>query len=91
MRAAGACGAPRCEHRVVCRGELAPLLTTETEIVYDPPARSPTSPSASTASRSASANVSAADRWQKQILAVLAYDDQTADIVDEDWTSLALR
>jgi hypothetical protein len=34
------------------------------------------------------ANVSAADRWQKQILAVLAYDDQAADIVAEAWNAL---
>lgn len=31
------------------------------------------------------ANVSAQDRWQKQILAVLAYDDQHADVVAQVW------
>jgi hypothetical protein len=31
------------------------------------------------------ANVSAADRWEKQILAVLAYDDQAADVFAEAW------
>ena len=32
-----------------------------------------------------SANVSAADRWDKQILAYLAYDDQAADAVAQAW------
>jgi hypothetical protein len=32
-----------------------------------------------------SANVSAADRWRKQILAVLAYDAQAADTFEQAW------
>jgi hypothetical protein len=32
-------------------------------------------------------NVSAADKWDKQILAVLAWDDQAADIVTQAWTA----
>ncbi|MEO7091835.1 MAG: hypothetical protein ABI175_01210, partial [Polyangiales bacterium] len=32
-------------------------------------------------------NVSAADKWDKQILAVLAWDDQAADIVAQAWTA----
>jgi hypothetical protein len=35
------------------------------------------------------ANVSAADRWTKQVLAVLAYDSATADVVAQVWSSLA--
>jgi hypothetical protein len=34
------------------------------------------------------ANVSAADRWTKQVLAVLAYDSQTAGVVEQAWTML---
>ncbi|MDB4956366.1 MAG: uncharacterized protein JWO36_3935 [Myxococcales bacterium] len=34
------------------------------------------------------ANVSPADHWDKQILAVLAWDDQTADVVAQVWASL---
>jgi hypothetical protein len=34
------------------------------------------------------ANVSAADRWDKQILAVLAYDDAAADTIAQAWTAL---
>jgi hypothetical protein len=33
-------------------------------------------------------NVSAGDRWVKQILAVLAYDDQHVDIVEQVWNAL---
>ncbi len=33
-------------------------------------------------------NVSAADRWDKQILAVLAWDDLTADTIADAWTAL---
>ena len=32
-------------------------------------------------------NVSAADKWDKQILAVLAWDDQAADIVTQAWNA----
>jgi hypothetical protein len=34
------------------------------------------------------ANVSEADRWTKQVLAVLAWDSATADVVSQVWTSL---
>lgn len=34
------------------------------------------------------ANVSDADRWDKQILAVLAYDDQHADVAAQAWAAL---
>ena len=37
--------------------------------------------------QASSMNVSAADRWEKQILAVLAYDTQAADIVAQVWAS----
>ena len=30
-------------------------------------------------------NVSAADKWDKQILAVMAWDDQAADVVAQAW------
>ena len=36
-----------------------------------------------------SMNVSAGDRWVKQILAVVAYDDQHADMVEQAWLALA--
>jgi len=35
--------------------------------------------------QASSANVSAQDRWEKQVLAVLAYDDQHADLVAQVW------
>jgi len=107
----------------LARCELAPLLKTETEIVYDTPGKitdlsvridgiaigvsvtrafafplgTPyTVGQATTLIQRkledilvSTANVSAADRWQKQILAVLAYDDQAADIVAEAWNALA--
>ena len=38
--------------------------------------------------QASSANVSAEDRWDKQILAVLAWDDQAADTVVQAWDSL---
>jgi hypothetical protein len=34
------------------------------------------------------ANVSAADRWTKQVLAVLAWDTQAADVVQQAWSML---
>ncbi|MBA3459828.1 MAG: hypothetical protein H0T46_07695 [Deltaproteobacteria bacterium] len=37
--------------------------------------------------QASSMNVSAADRWEKQILAVLAYDTQAADIVAQVWAT----
>lgn len=36
-----------------------------------------------------SMNVSAQDKWVKQILAVVAYDDQHASMVEQAWTGLA--
>jgi hypothetical protein len=38
--------------------------------------------------QASTAHVSAADRWDKQILAVLAYDGPTADTIQQAWTSL---
>ncbi len=35
--------------------------------------------------QASTANVSAADKWDKQILAILAYDDQAADTMAEAW------
>ncbi len=34
------------------------------------------------------ANVSEQDRWRKQILAILAWDDQAADTMQQAWTAL---
>ena len=34
------------------------------------------------------ANVSEADRWTKQILAVMAWDDQAADTIEQTWAGL---
>lgn len=39
--------------------------------------------------QASSMNVSAQDKWVKQILAVLAYDDQHADTVEQAWLGLA--
>lgn len=106
----------------LARCELAPLLKTETEIVYDTPGKitdlsvridgvtigvsvtrafafplgTPyTVGQATTLVQrkledilASTANVSAADRWQKQILAILAYDDQAAETVAEAWSAL---
>lgn len=106
----------------LARCELAPLVKTETEIVYDTPGKitdlsvsvdgvkigvsvtrafafplgTPyTAAQATTLIRrkledilTSTANVSANDRWEKQILAVLAYDDQAADVVAEVWAAL---
>lgn len=101
--------------------EMAALLKTETEIVYDTPGKitdlevtidghkigvsvtravafpfgSPyTLATASTLItrklqdiQASTMNVSAADKWDKQILAVLAWDQQAADIVGQAWTA----
>lgn len=106
----------------LARCELAPLLKTETEIVYDQQGKitdllveidghkigvSVTravaypfgTPYSLTAANDlltrkladiqvSSANVSAADRWEKQILAYLAWDDQAADTVAQAWAQL---
>ena len=104
------------------RCELATLLKTETEIVYDTagkitdelveidgrkigvsvtravhfPFGAPYTVDEARALitrkltdiQASSANVSAGDRWDKQILAVLAYDAQHAGIVADVWASL---
>lgn len=106
----------------LARCELAELLKTETEIIYDQAGkitdlevsldglkigvsvtRAQTFPLGmsyplDTASalisrkltdiQSSTANVSAGDRWSKQILAVLAWDDQAADTVAQAWDML---
>lgn len=103
----------------LARCELAALLKTETEVVYDEPGsitdlevaiddhkigvsvvRAMTFPlgdpytvEAATPLlqrklediQESSAHVSAEDRWVKQILAVIAYDDQHADVVEQVW------
>ncbi len=103
----------------LARCELATLLKTETEIVYDvagkitdlevaldghkigvsvtramtfPFGQPYTATAATTLIRrklediqAATANVSAADRWDKQVLAILAFDDQHADMVEQVW------
>lgn len=102
--------------------EMATLLKTETEIVYDiagkitdlevsiaghkigvsvtravafPFGSAYTLSAASTLItkklqdiQASSLNVSAADKWEKQILAVLAWDQATADIVLQAWTAM---
>jgi len=106
----------------LARCELAQLLKTETEIVYDQTGkitdlevqidghkigvsvtRAQTFPLGETYTLDAAttllsrklgdiqlstANVSAGDRWDKQILAVLAWDDATADTVAQAWVAL---
>ena len=103
----------------LARCELATLLKTETEIVYDTPgtitdlavqigahkigvsvvrafgyplgtpyplaSAQMLIPRKLTDILESSANVSAADRWEKQILAVLAWDEQAADVVTQAW------
>ncbi len=108
---------------LLARCELAGLVKTETEIVYDVtdtkrtdllveidghkigvsvtravtyPFGSPYTMSAATTLldrklddiQISSANVSDADAWDKQILAVLAYDDQHADVAAAAWAAL---
>jgi len=106
----------------LARCELAQLLKTETEIVYDQTGkitdlevmmdghkigvsvtRAQTYPLGQpypldtattlisrklTDIQASTANVSAGDRWDKQILAVLAWDDQAADTVAQAWGML---
>jgi hypothetical protein len=106
----------------LARCELAELLKTETEIIYDrvgkitdlevrldgrkigvSVTRAQTFPLGMsypldtatalisrklTDIQSSTANVSAGDRWDKQILAVLAWDDQAADTVAQAWGML---
>ena len=107
----------------LARCELAGLLKTETEIVYDTmgkitdilvqidgkkigvsvvravqfPFGSPYTVEAATTIiqrklediQASSMNVSAQDRWVKQILAVLAYDEQHVDTVETAWLGMA--
>ena len=104
----------------LARCELAGLLKTETEIVYDTqgkitdlevtidghkvgvsvvramtfPFGNPYTVEAATTIiqrklediQASSMNVSDEDRWVKQILAVIAYDDQHADVVNQVWS-----
>lgn len=101
--------------------EMATLLKTETEIVYDTagkitdlevsiaghkigvsvtravafPFGTPYTLSAASTLitrklqdiQASTLNVSAADKWEKQILAVLAWDQQAADIVAQAWNA----
>ncbi|MBS1117817.1 MAG: uncharacterized protein H6Q90_45 [Deltaproteobacteria bacterium] len=103
----------------LARCELASLLKTETEIVYDTPGKltdlevavdghkigvsvtramtfpfgQPYTTAAATTLiqrklediQVATTNVSAQDRWDKQVLAILAFDDQHADMVMQVW------
>ncbi|NVB84401.1 MAG: hypothetical protein HOV81_38860 [Kofleriaceae bacterium] len=103
----------------LARCELAPLLHTETEIMYDTtgkitdlevvidghkigvsvtrafayPLGTPYTLSAAQTLltrklediKASTMNVSAADRWTKQILAYLSYDDQSTAILDQAW------
>ena len=107
---------------LLARCELAALLKTETEILYDVdgkktdllvsidaiklgvsvtravtfPFGSPYTPEAATELLDrkldditvSSANVAAADRWEKQLLAVLAYDEQHAEVAAAAWADL---
>jgi hypothetical protein len=106
----------------LARCELATLLKTETEIVYDGTGkitdlevemdghkigvsvtRAMTYPFGGTYTldaatmlisrkltdiQASTAHVSAQDHWDKQILAVLAWDDQAADTVAQAWSAL---
>jgi hypothetical protein len=106
----------------LARCELADLLKTETEIVYDTTGkitdmevmvdghkigvsvtRAQTYPLGQpypldtattlisrklTDIQTSTADVSAQDRWDKQILAVLAWDTQAADMVEQAWNGL---
>ncbi|MCB9565439.1 MAG: hypothetical protein H6708_34055 [Kofleriaceae bacterium] len=109
-------------YEVLARCDLASLLKTETEIVYDVdgkktdmlvevdghkigvsvtravtfPFGDPYTLDAATTLIQrklddillSSAEVSAADHWDKQILAILAYDDQHAQVAAEAWAAL---
>ncbi len=109
-------------YEVLARCDLAALIKTETEIVYDVdgkktdilveidghkigvsvtramtfPFGDPYTPQAATTLLDkklddilvSTANVSDDDRWTKQILAVLAYDDQHAQVAAEAWAGL---
>jgi hypothetical protein len=107
----------------LARCEMAGLLKTETQIIYDAagkitdilvtidgkkigvsvvravqfPFGSPYTLSNATQIltkklddiQASSMNVSAGDKWVKQVLAVIAYDDQHADTIDQAWLGLA--
>ncbi|MBA3452367.1 MAG: hypothetical protein H0T42_04640 [Deltaproteobacteria bacterium] len=106
----------------LARCELAPLLKTETEIVYDTlgkitdlmvsidghklgvsvtravayPFGQPYTLSSATTLlmrklediQLSTANVSAADRWEKQVLAYMSWDDQSTAMLDQAWASI---
>jgi hypothetical protein len=106
----------------LARCELAPLLKTETEIVYDTtgkitdlmvsidghkigvsvtravayPFGQPYTLSSATTLlmrklediQASTANVSAADRWEKQALAYMSWDDQSTAMLDQAWASI---
>lgn len=106
----------------LARCELATLLKTETEIVYDTASKItdleveidghkigvsvtravafpfgdpyPLATATTLLTKKlgdiqlSSASVSAADKWDKQILAVLAWDDAAADTIEQAWTAL---
>lgn len=106
----------------LARCELAPLLKTETEIVYDTtgkitdlmvsidghkigvsvtravayPFGQPYTLSAATTLlmrklediQASTANVSAADRWEKQALAYMSWDDQATAMLDQAWAGI---
>jgi hypothetical protein len=106
----------------LARCELAPLLKTETEIVYDTagkitdlmvgidghkigvsvtravayPFGQPYTLSAATMLltrklediQASTANVSAADRWEKQALAYMSWDDQSTAMLDQAWAGI---
>jgi hypothetical protein len=121
--AGGSSGASEAfAYEELARCELASLLKTETEIVYDVKGkitdlevsidghkigvsvtRAETYPLGQTYTlqtatalltkklddiKVSTADVSAADRWDKQILAVVAYDDQAADTMAQAWSML---
>jgi len=107
----------------LARCEMAGLLKTETQIVYDTPGKitdilveidgkkigvsvvravkfpfgSPYTVQDATTIiqrklediQMSSMNVSAADKWVKQVLAVVAYDDQHRDTVEQAWLGLS--
>ena len=70
------------------RCERATLLKTETQIVYSTPGKITDELVELTEIQASTANVSPADRWDKQILAVLAYDAQHAGVIADVWASL---
>lgn len=106
----------------LARCELAPLLKTETEIVYDTvgkitdlmvtidghkigvsvtravayPFGQPYTLAAATTLlmrklqdiQASTANVSMSDRWEKQVLAYMSWDDQSTAVLDQAWAGM---